>query len=320
MDDAMKRALDLFPELVKVEQGNKVVHLAESLMSLAERRTWLVGPEGRQKYDRKALFDRLYPIMQQGMPATSPYPLIYKGEFHVKYAWDARGSGYADTVTDDGWKSFSERLDIAEESFRKAYELDRDEPVTCTRMLTVALGKNESRMYMDDWFKRAMAANPDNYDACTKKLYYLEPKWHGSVVDMIAFGQECRRKENWRGGIPLVLTDAYERVAELSGDRVAYLSQEPIWQDISQVYETYLRMYPNMRGTRGRFARLAAETEHWNDAHRHLSALGDDRPTRVFPDAEEYARLRQRAAEEAGASVPPGVLKDLKPADAPPPF
>ena len=47
---------------------------------------------------------------------------------------------------------------------------------------------------MEEWFRRAMKADPGNYSACSSKLYYLEPKWHGSEEEMLAFGASAWRR------------------------------------------------------------------------------------------------------------------------------
>jgi uncharacterized protein YqfA (UPF0365 family) len=57
-------------------------------------------------------------------------------------------------------------------------------------MLTVCLGLAPERAEMELWFDRAMAADPNNRDACKAKLYNLEPKWHGSAEEMVKFGRE----------------------------------------------------------------------------------------------------------------------------------
>jgi hypothetical protein len=36
--------------------------------------------------------------------------LLHKGRFYIKHAWQARGSGYADTLTEEGWRLFAERF------------------------------------------------------------------------------------------------------------------------------------------------------------------------------------------------------------------
>jgi hypothetical protein len=321
VDRAMERAFALFPEAVKATNGIKALELADRMMALAERRTWLVAPgKQQQKFDRKGAYERLHAAMEQGM-ADSAYPYIFEGQFYIRYAWDARGGGYADTVTEQGWRDFHGRLALAERALTKAFELDPVEPQSSAAMITVCMGLSKPRPEMEKWFRRATAADPDLNDPYEKKFLYLEPKWLGSVEEMLAFARECRDGENWRGGIPLKLAHVHENLADMTDDRVAYLSQDEVWREVSEVYETYLKMYPAVNGPRARFAKLAIETGHWKEAHPHLVLLGDKPPTSYFPDPAEYAKLRQRAADEAGAAAVEDVLKKkVRPADAPVPF
>src|SRR6185436_15731964 len=91
-----------------------------------------------------------------------------------------RGSGYADTVSEDGWKQFSAHLAQAAESFEKAWKLSPDDPEIAVSMIQVELGEGKDRARMELWFDRAMTLDRNNYDACDQKRNYLEPKWHGS--------------------------------------------------------------------------------------------------------------------------------------------
>ena len=179
-DADMAKALELFPEAARRASRSAAVSMAQSLMDLSERRAWtFTGADGPkynsgagEAFDRKAVFDQLYPAIEAAMPGK-PEPLVFKGRFYADYAWDARGNGYADTVTEEGWKGFHERLAVAAEALSKAYALDPGSPAASTEMIKVMMGEGGGRERMEVWFRRAMAADPDNLDACAKKLYYL---------------------------------------------------------------------------------------------------------------------------------------------------
>jgi hypothetical protein len=48
------------------------------------------------------------------------------------------------------------------------------------------------RTTMELWFDRAMKADGDRRDACWSKLHWLDPMWHGTPEDLLAFGRRCR--------------------------------------------------------------------------------------------------------------------------------
>jgi hypothetical protein len=62
-----------------------------------------------------------YPALYQSIEGKltddwkdDPLLLLLKGEFYIQTAWQARGYGYANTITSDGAKLFADRLDMAD--------------------------------------------------------------------------------------------------------------------------------------------------------------------------------------------------------------
>jgi hypothetical protein len=138
---------------------------------------------------------------------------LIKGSVHVPYAWNARGGGYADTVSEANFKVFHDRLEVAADALRRAWKLNSQDPRIPTEMLRVELGLGQGRDEMEKWFQRAMALDPANYAACGHKMHYLEPKWYGSEEDMLAFGRECVTSGKWKGSVPLTLAEAHDALA-----------------------------------------------------------------------------------------------------------
>jgi len=52
-------------------------------------------------------------------------------------------------------------------------------------------GREQGAPGWEDVVNRAMKLDTNSYAACRSKIYYLEPKWHGSPEEMIAFGRQC---------------------------------------------------------------------------------------------------------------------------------
>ena len=62
---------------------------------------------------REPAFNRIYPVLQKALP-KSALPLLFKGKFYKEWAWDARGSGWASTVTPEGGQLMEQRLATAQ--------------------------------------------------------------------------------------------------------------------------------------------------------------------------------------------------------------
>jgi hypothetical protein len=246
--------------------------------------------------DRKSAFDKINAELEKAAP-NSTVLYTFQGRFYVSYAWDARGGGWANTVTEDGWRVFGQRLTQAETALEKAWQLDNSNTDAATTMITVELGQGKGRQRMETWHSRAMTADPDNYTACSNKVYYLEPKWHGSPAEMLAFGRECLKGANWQGKLPFILVEAHENLSQYNRDnRNAYYLQAEVWPDMKSVFEPYLQQKPTDDYERSRYALFACRCGHWDEANRQFNQLGNNADPRIFGGAQNLIQLRNEAA------------------------
>ncbi len=192
--------------------------------------------------------------------------LLAKGRAYLTYAWQARGTGYANTVSDDGWKLMRERLQIAAEALEAAWKINPTDPAICLEMMRVELGESKGRDRLETWFQRGMKLAPASYDICYQKLEYLRPRWYGSMKEMVSFGRECTLNTNYSGTVRLMLADAhYEAVRELrdAAAQVEYWKRPSVWADIRLTFEQFFKLYPEEDGYRHNYARYAVWCEQW---------------------------------------------------------
>ena len=100
----------------------------------------------------------------QARPASITAPVALALNL-TEFAWKARGSGYADTVTEAAGKLFDERLGHAANVLREAETLKGKCPVYWTTLMKIALGLQVSKMQFDHIFKQAIQAWPDYISA-----------------------------------------------------------------------------------------------------------------------------------------------------------
>ncbi|MDQ3621745.1 MAG: DUF4034 domain-containing protein [Verrucomicrobiota bacterium] len=86
------------------------------------------------------LHDRIHQEWIAAKPESITACVAY-ADFLTGYAWQARGSGYAGTVTEKGWALFGERLASAREVLAKGRQLPDKDPIWWLTALRVALGK-----------------------------------------------------------------------------------------------------------------------------------------------------------------------------------
>lgn len=247
--------------------------------------------------DRRIGGDKAIAALSKGRP-KSILPLILKGTIYVHYAWDARGSSTADTVKPEGWVGMAERLAVAEAALNEAWQKNPSDPQAPTLMLNVELGQEKGRQVMETWYERAMKADPNNFEACRRKMYYLEPKWHGSREEMLAFGRALLKAGNWDARLPFQLVEAHHALASYENDKKGYYRNEEVWQDIKAVYEGCLKDRPDRASDRTWYAKLACWCGHYKEANQQFELLGDKVVASVFTGRAEMDQLKAEAAEK----------------------
>src|SRR5439155_8999374 len=135
------------------------------------------------------------------------------GEHEVKLAWEARGGGWANTVTDDGWKQFFDHLGRARDHLVKAHQIHPEFPEAATKMISVAMGGNGRFPENErDWFDKAAAAQIDHAPAYDSYVWSIYPRWGGSHQKMFQFGLECLATGRYDTVVPTELLRIVERI------------------------------------------------------------------------------------------------------------
>ncbi|HXT12992.1 MAG TPA: hypothetical protein VN873_15630 [Candidatus Angelobacter sp.] len=260
----------------------------------------LLDTIGQNDKETKDAYDGIQGPLFQNWPHTAAAYYL-KARFYYRFAWQARGGGYANSVTEEGWKGFKENLAIADAAYRKAWSLNPKDVRIPTQMIEMTVSEQLDRKEMEQWFQRAMRLNTNNYDACSEKLRYLRPEWYGSRDDMLAFGRECAASTTWGGRVPLILVDAhYDCAVSLpQEDRAAYWKQPDVWPDIQSSYEKFFQLNPDVKDDyRYYYARYAFYCGQWQDFNKQVKLIRDADGTvntAFFGGDEEFDKMMEQA-------------------------
>jgi hypothetical protein len=217
----------------------------------------------------------------------NPVRIALDGEYFTDAAWCARGSDWASNVTDQGWKLFAERLAKADAILEAGFAKYPQEGEMAVAMLTVELGQGEGRDRMEAWFQKAIKLDPDDFRAYCGKEYYLQPKWYGSIEDLLSFGREAEKTGRWDSMVATILTKGIAIDAE--NDEDVY-KRDDVWTAVEKNYREFLRRYPKSVGIRTYFAEHAFAGGHLDLAREQFKILGDDWDRSAI-DEDTYGRL-----------------------------
>ena len=253
--------------------------------------------------------------------AGEPYrwlALMLEGEHQVNAAWKARGGGYSDTVTTEGWKGFKEHLAEARKSFTAAWKLRPDLPFSASRMVYVSLG-DSGITEMRTWFDRAVAAQIDFAGAWNHMRWGLRPRWYGSQASMLAFGITALNTRRFDTDVPRKFMDSISDMEEelrLPAGQHIYGRQD-IWPHLQQMYAGYIAepsqaekrdgwrsSYAIVAYLAGKYdvARAQLEAVHWQLWPNNLPGWGRDLSLMPLEVAARTGAVGQRVKVAENAS------------------
>ncbi len=183
------------------------------------------------------------------------------GAFYVGHAWNARGSGWANTVTNEGARLFEERLLTAQRYLEKAHQFDPSDPIVPARLIDVARGLGLEYEEMEKQFQRALKADKSEYEAYYRKLLYLTPKWQGIGVGaeerMFKYAREAAKNAPSNTLIPFILAEAHWEMYYQSGYKKAYFRNPEVWEETKKVYLALVQRFPQSKRIHNLFAMTA---------------------------------------------------------------
>lgn len=223
-------------------------------------------------------------------------------ELAIDRGWQVRGGGYADTVSDEARTGFARHLAEAERHLETAWRVDptnRKFPLTGLRL---ELGQGRGKAVARAWFDRAMALDPDHYDACVSMALYLEPKWYGSEEECLRFARECVRSEPWGGRVPLVLVTVHGKLANWRKQRDddAYWGRPQVWADLQEAYEKFFRLNPDAHTWRAKYAADAFRCGRHGVFLEQVERFGAHTNWNYFGGVEAFEGMLAKARAEVG--------------------
>ncbi|HUA67418.1 MAG TPA: DUF4339 domain-containing protein [Candidatus Saccharimonadales bacterium] len=218
--------------------------------------------------------------------AGPPYrwlALTLDGEREINEAWAARGSGWANTVTKEGWQGFSAHLAKAREDLTQAWKMHPDFPLAPRLMMTVALGDpgpTDNAKEMRVWFDRTLLAQVDYPGAWHEMRWGLRPRWYGSEAAMLALGRTAINTGRFDTEVPYQFFNCVadvESEMDLPPGRHIY-DRSDIWPEFQKMYEGYINAsaqphWGYLNRWRTAYAVVAYFAGKYNVARKQLQAL-----------------------------------------------
>jgi len=204
------------------------------------------------------------------------------------YAWQARGSGWASTVKEAGWKLMGERLQSAAQVLAEARQLDEKCPLYWSALQGVALGLQLDRKRYDNIFNSAIKEFPDYEYYYNNRAVFLLPRWYGED-----------------GELERDLENSADHIGGEAGDRVyaqvvwhlhnygspnVFKENNLSWKRTDRGFEAILKQFPDSLKAKNEAAHLAALAGDPVAALKYFQLTKGQVDVTLWDDKDQYAK------------------------------
>lgn len=204
------------------------------------------------------------------MPASAT-PRTALALAHMHYAWSARGEGWANEVTPEGWEGFQRHLELAEKWCVEAESKPEKDPQLYATWITVAMGSCSEDSVLRGLFEKGFALDPEYLNLYSSYCQNLWPRWGGSRKKIERFFAEVHERTRASMGEKM-----YAIVADAQFCSGAVYGDSADWALVSKGFDQLLEEYPDSPYYLNRYCLLACFHKDKEKAKTLFDRIGDE--------------------------------------------
>ena len=191
----------------------------------------------------------------------------------IDYGWRARGGGWADSVTPDGWRLFGQRLHQAQAVLDQALELTNSCPGYWSYQMILARGLSYDKELFNVIFKQATNAYPGYVTYQFHRAVYLLPRWGGEPGE---WEGELTKAADQLGGDAgdMLYAQVVWRVDECVGMKNIFDENQLSWPRVDRGFAVIEKKFPDSLAAKNERAHLAVLAKDKANARKYLGETG----------------------------------------------
>jgi hypothetical protein len=211
---------------------------------------------------------------------------ITLAETYMNYGWFARGSGYADTVSDSGWELLARRTQLAKSVLLEASRLKEKCPYWYEVVQDIVLAEGWDKLDAREVFDQAAAFEPTYYHFYRAYANYILPKWHGDEGETQLFAEEVAAKLPEPDSSIVYFEIASLLACQCDKERDSLDGMS--WSKVKQGYTELERFYGTSNLKNNRFAYMAFVAEDRLAAQQAFALVGSTPNHTVWRTQENF--------------------------------
>jgi Domain of unknown function (DUF4034) len=219
----------------------------------------------------------------------------------VRWAWVARGRGFANTVTPEGWRLFKERIDKAQTILDGSQNMAVKCPQWYSAMLDIGIAQAWGRERMHQVLEEGIKLEPDYYYLYMEYANYLLPKWYGHAGDASSFALTSADELGGGAGDILYFRIGANLIRRVNSEFPAH---EMDWQRLQSGYQALVSQYGSAGRSENQLAYMAWKFGDPAVAHQQFVIIGNNWNRDVWGDRNYFDRARDWAQSPTTALLP----------------
>jgi hypothetical protein len=229
-------------------------------------------------------------------------PYLAKADILIGYAWDARGSDWANTVTDHQWILFNTRIQEARKVLEDSSSITATHPYWFLEMEIIAKAQSWPVDKFQKLYNSASDMYPTYYFIHFRAADYYQPRWHGSKQKLREFINAAVDKSKDKEGMTLYTRIYWSQLWALKENTFANGYAE--WPIMKQGFEDIMRDYPTSTWNLNAYAYYSCMAKDWETTKKLINKIGNEPHLSIWESKEKYYTCKSHEDTERRYRTP----------------
>jgi hypothetical protein len=214
----------------------------------------------------------------------------------IGYGWKARGTGFADTVTPEGWRLLEERTASVDGVLTEIGRRGPRTPDWYCAMIDAGRMDGWDRGRVDELFEEAVALEPTYLHVYSAMARYLTPRWQGEEGDWETFAERSADRLGGREGSVVYGHIAWQ-ISKLYRGADFYKQNRVSWDRVKQGFIDREALYGFSVRNLNAFCQLAGAAADRETTRALLARVGDAWDPEVWKERTYFDGYRKWAGQ-----------------------
>jgi hypothetical protein len=214
----------------------------------------------------------------------------------IGYGWKARGTGFADTVTPEGWRLLEERTASVDDVLTEIGQRGPRTPDWYCAMIDAGRMDGWDRGRVDELFEEAVALEPTYLHVYSAMARYLTPRWQGEEGDWETFAERSADRLGGREGSVVYGHIAWQ-ISKFYRGADFYKQNRVSWDRVKQGFIDREALYGFSVRNLNAFCQLAGAAADRETTRALLARVGDAWDPEVWKERTYFDGYRKWAGQ-----------------------